>query len=157
VPYRLRSFYTLKDGTRVYPEELAATAIYLALCVDSNPGPMKRVHGSKRWRHNAELYWKLDIYKLIETLAKHGVVSEADIDNDDLFYMVRNGYILLRKLLAKSGKRSLENLVTTIAPKTRSLLESFCKKFVVEAEPYILKEIREKYSRGGKNGGSAPS
>jgi hypothetical protein len=154
MPYRGRSFYTLKDGTRIYPEELAATAIYLALCVDSNPGSMKRVHGSKRWRLSTELYWKLDIYRLIETLAKHGVIREVDVD--DLFYMVRNGYILLRKLLVKQGKHSLENLVATIAPKTRSLLESFCKKFIVEAEPYILKEIREKYSRGGENVGSAP-
>jgi hypothetical protein len=153
--YRGRSSYTLKDGTKIYPEELAATAIYLALCVDSNPGPMKRVYGSKRWRLDTELYWKLDIYRLIETLAKHGVVSKADVD--DLFYMVRNGYILLRKLLVKQGKYSLENLVTTIAPKTRPLLESFCKKFIVEAEPYILKEIREKYSRGDKSVGSAPS
>lgn len=155
MPYRGRSFYTLKDGTRIYPEELAATAIYLALCVDSNPGPMKRVYGSKRWKLDAELYWKLDIYRLIETLARHGVVHEADAD--DLFYMVRNGYILLRKLLIKQGKRSLESLVTTIAPKTRSLLESFCKKFIVEAEPYILKEIREKYSKGGGSVGSTPS
>ncbi len=155
---RYRAFY-VRNGVRVYPVELAATAIYLALCVDANRRSMKRVFGSKRLRLDAEVYWRLDIYELVRTLAEHGVIDRGDAYSDEVFYMVRNGYIQLRRALLKSRRdNSLETLVTSIAAKTRPLLERFCREFPVEAGRYILKDIREKYtnSSGGGSVSSAP-
>lgn len=155
-PHRNRAFY-VRNGVRVYPVELAATAIYLALCVDGKKRSMKRVFGLKRLRLDAEVYWRLDIYELIRTLAEHGVISRGDAYSDEMFYMVRNGYIQLRRALLKRRRdNSLEALVTSIAAKTRPLLERFCTEFPVEAGQYILKDVREKYtSSGGGSAGSA--
>jgi hypothetical protein len=155
--YRNRAFY-VKDDVRIYPAELAATGIYLALCVDANKRSMKRVFGLKKWRFNLEVYWKLDIYELIKTLAEHGVIKREDTYSDELFYMVRNGYIQLRRTLMKrKNNNSLETLVTSIVAKTKPLLEKFCRDFPLEAEQYILKEIKEKYIMGVINAGSNPS
>jgi len=132
------------EGLRVYPEELAATAIYLALCVDANMSSMRPNTGSKKWKFDLPVYWKIDIYTLIKTLARHRVISEKDIDDERVFYMVRNGYTQLRRLLKKKKHYSLENLVTTIT-KSKTILEKFCREYPREAEKYILKEIREKH------------
>jgi len=120
-------------GVRLTSEELAATGIYLALCVDAKTGLVRSNTGTKRWRPGIPTYWRVDIYKVLETLAKHGIISKYDVADDNVFYLVRNGYVKLRKLRIPS----LETLVTSIA-KSKTLIEAFCRDFPREAKRYIV-------------------
>jgi hypothetical protein len=139
-----------RDGARVYSVELAATGLYLALCVDGRTGALRSNAGTRKLRLEAPAYWKVDIPKLIEALAEHGVISRHDAYSDEVFYLVRNGYIQLRKL-AKTKIKSLESLVTSLS-KSKSLLDKFCREFPREAEAYILKEVLERHTTGGGAG-----
>jgi hypothetical protein len=94
---RSRTYYELRNGTRIYPVELAATGLFLALCVDAKTSSVKRNSGSKKWRLEVPVYWKVDVPSLVTTLTKHGIIDKFDAYSDNTFYLVRNGYIQLRK------------------------------------------------------------
>jgi len=113
-------------------DQLSATGIYLAVCIDnytvfkSNSGYLKKL----------KQMWKVDIDAVIKSLLKHEVISEDDFDSEmELFYAVRNGYVALR---AKKIP-CLERLLTSF--KTRQRVEEFCKRFPEEAREYILVEL----------------
>jgi hypothetical protein len=117
-------------------DQLSATGIYLAVCVDnyvvfkSNSGYFKKL----------KQMWKVDIDAVIRSLLRHGVISEDDFDNEmELFYAVRNGYVALR---AKKIP-CLERLLTSF--KTKQRVEEFCRRFPTEASEYILEDHIKEY------------
>jgi hypothetical protein len=117
-------------------DQLSATGIYLAVCVDnyvvfkSNSGYFKKL----------KQMWRVDIDAVIKSLLKHEVIREEDFDSDmELFYAVRNGYVALR---AKKIP-CLERLLTSF--KTKQRVEEFCKRFPEEAKEYILVELVKDY------------
>jgi len=110
------------------PARLAATGLYLALCVDSISSSVKRAGGRE-----APAFWKVDVFKLIEVLASRGLIDKQRIYDEDVFHAVRNSYIALRKLRL----RSVETLVTSIL-KTRERINEFCREFPKEAPDLLL-------------------
>jgi hypothetical protein len=122
-----------RSGERVTPLVIVATALYLALCVDANYSAVKA--NTKKWRFQIPVYWRVDVYKLIDSLVKHNVVGE-EAYTDEFFYIVRNGYIQLRRMRIPS----LERLVTSIS-KSLVVLREFCADFPREAGNYLLKEV----------------
>ncbi|MCC5989897.1 MAG: hypothetical protein LM558_00105 [Thermosphaera sp.] len=117
-------------------DQLSATGIYLAVCVDnyavfkSNSGYLKKL----------KQMWRVDIDAVIRSLLKHEVISEDDFDSEmELFYAVRNGYVALR---AKKIP-CLERLLTSF--KTKQRVEEFCKRFPEEAKEYLLVELIKNY------------
>jgi hypothetical protein len=122
-----------RSGERVTPLVIVATSLYLALCVDANYSAVKG--NTKKWRFQIPVYWKVDVYKLIDSLVKHGVVGE-EAYTDEFFYIVRNGYIQLRRMRIPS----LERLVTSVS-KSSVVLREFCRDFPREVGNYLLKEV----------------
>jgi hypothetical protein len=134
------------------PVELASTGLYLAVCVDSvrafksNPGV------KKKFRSTGLFLWKVDVYTLIESLVRHGIVPDNIANEDAVFYAVRNGIIELRKMKL----HSLESVVTSIII-TRGALKAFCEGFPVEAGRYLLISPGSVLSSGGVvHAGSVP-
>jgi hypothetical protein len=115
----------------------AATGIYLAICVDGRFGSLKTASGSKR--KSMSLMWKVDIFKVADALARHGLIDESEAMDDDMFFYLRNGYISLRKVLRKRNALSLEKLLTQLVW-DREDIAQFCEKFRVEAGKYLIKE-----------------
>jgi hypothetical protein len=122
-----------RSGEQVTSLVIVATALYLTLCVDANYSAVKA--NNKKWRFQIPVYWRVDIYKLIDSLVKHNVVGE-EAYTDEFFYIVRNGYIQLRRMRIPS----LERLVTSIF-KSLVVLREFCTDFPREAGNYLLKEV----------------
>jgi len=120
------------------PEEeqarLAATGLYLTLCVENITSSLKPLTRGKRLKgRDIPAFWKIDIPRLIEVLAEHGLVDPREAYNDKTFYTVRNSYIALRRLKL----RSVEMLVTTMI-KSRKMIEEFCRQFKEEAGHLII-------------------
>jgi len=114
--------------------KLAATGLYLALCVDNIMSSIKPIAGSKKLKgREIPAFWKIDIPKIIEVLAEHKLINSREIYSDKTFYTVRNSYIALRKLKLQS----IETLVTNII-KTKQNIEEFCRKFKEEAGHLIM-------------------
>jgi hypothetical protein len=117
-------------------DQLSATGIYLAVCVDnysvfkSNSGYLKKL----------KQMWKVDIESVMKSLLRHGVIQENDFESEmEMFYAVRNGYVTLRSKKIPC----LENLLTSF--KTKKRVEEFCELFPKEAKDYILKDYVKKY------------
>lgn len=117
-------------------DQLSATGIYLAVCVDnyvvfkSNSGYFKKL----------KQMWRVDIDAVIRSLLKHEVIREEDFDSDmEMFYAVRNGYVALRSKKIPC----LERLLTSF--KTKQRVEEFCKRFPEEAREYLLVELVKDY------------
>jgi hypothetical protein len=126
----------MRRRQKISYDQLSATGIYLAVCVDnyvvfkSNSGYFKKL----------KQMWKVDIDAVIRSLLEHEVISEDDFESDtEMFYAVRNGYVALR---AKKIP-CLEKLLTSF--KTRQSVEEFCKRFPKEAKEYILAEVIKDY------------
>jgi len=109
--------------------KLAATAIYVAICVDGRG--IKRKSSSKR----SSALWKLDMIRLYRSLKNRGI--EFATNEDEAISLLRNGYIHLRKLMGELGLKSLEELLTSI-DLDDSVINSFCKSFAEEAKNLIL-------------------
>ena len=138
VSSRRPKLITTRSGDRVTSLSLAATALYLSICVDAKTGTLKRDSVPRVLSVEVPVYWRVDVFKLIDSLVEHGVVEARDAYTDEFFYALRNGVIRLRRL----GLRSLEQLVTSVF-KSRRVLEDFCREFPVEAGRLILKELVE--------------
>lgn len=132
------------------PVELASTGLYLAVCVDSARAFRSNAGAKKKFKSTGLFFWKIDIYSLIESLVKHGIIPEDIADEDAVFYAVRNGVIELRRMRL----RSLESIVTSIII-TRGALKAFCDKFPVEAGKYLLISPGNVLNNGVENAGSA--
>ena len=107
----------------------------MAICVDGRIGLLKSASGTKNKVIN--MMWKIDIFKVMETLAEHGIISKWEASDDEFFFYVRNGYITLRRVMRRRGAHSLEDLLTSVAW-SRKMIERFCKTFAKEASNYIL-------------------
>jgi len=112
--------------------KLAATAIYVAVCIDGRG--IKRRPSS---RHSSVL-WGLDMMKLYRSLKSRGI--EFASSEDEAIFLLRNGYIHLRKLMKELGLRSLEALLTSI-DLDDDTINSFCKSFAEEAKNLILWDL----------------
>ena len=115
------------------PIELASTGLYLAVCVDSARAFKSNAGTKKKIRSTGLFFWKVDIYTLIESLVRHGIIPGNLAGEDVVFYAVRNGVVELRKMKLSS----LESVVSSIII-TRGALKVFCDKFPVEAGKYLL-------------------
>ena len=114
---------------------LAATGIYLAICWDSRFSVLKTNTGvKKRVRGNGVIaFYGIDIDKVIQTLVNHNLLPPDAVDDYETFFLVRNGYVGLRKRRI----RSLEKLVSSII-KSRTVIEEFCREFPAEAKSLLL-------------------
>ena len=115
------------------PIELASTGLYLAVCVDSACAFRNNAGVKKKFKSTGLFFWKIDIYSLIESLVRHGIIPKDIADEDAVFYAVRNGVIELRRMRLSS----LEAVVTSIII-TRGALKAFCEGFPLEAGKYLL-------------------
>ena len=115
------------------PIELASTGLYLAVCVDSARAFKSNAGTKKKIRSTGLFFWKVDIYTLIESLVRHGIIPGNLAGEDVVFYAVRNGVVELRKMKLSS----LESVVSSIII-TRGALKAFCDKFPVETGKYLL-------------------
>ena len=115
------------------PIELASTGLYLAVCVDSARAFKSNAGTKKKFKSTGLFFWKVDIYTLIESLVRHGIIPDNIAGEDVVFYAVRNGVVELRKMKL----RSLESVVSSIII-TRGALKAFCDRFPVEAGKYLL-------------------
>jgi len=79
----------------------------------------------------------VDIPKILEVLADHGILPRDVALTDEAFNYVRNGYISLRR----RGLRSLEELLTAVG-RYSYLLDRFCQNFPREAGRLIMEEVR---------------
>jgi hypothetical protein len=142
----------LKNGRLIgaLPIELASTGLYLAVCVDSACAFRNNAGVKKKFKSTGLFFWKIDIYSLIESLVKHGIIPEDIADEDAVFYAVRNGVIELRRMRL----RSLESIVTSIII-TRGALKAFCESFPFEAGKYLLIKPGNVLNNGVENAGSA--
>jgi len=112
--------------------KLAATAIYVAVCIDGKG--IKRQSSS---RHTSGL-WRLDMMKLYRSLKSRGI--EFATSEDEAIFLLRNGYIHLRKLMKELGLKSLEALLTSI-DLDDDTINHFCRSFAEEAKSLILWDL----------------
>jgi hypothetical protein len=112
--------------------KLAATAIYIAICIDGRG--VKKRSASK----GSAGLWKLDMIKLYKSLKSRGIDFASS--DDEAVMLLRNGYIHLRRLMKVYGMESLENLLTSIYIND-DVIDQFCTSFAREAKNLILWEL----------------
>ena len=112
--------------------KLAATAIYIAVCIDGRG--IKRQSSSRQ----SSGLWRLDMARLYKSLRSRGI--EFASSEDEAIFLLRNGYIHLRKLMKELGMKSLEVLLTSI-DLDDDIINHFCRSFAEEAKSLILWDL----------------